>query len=318
MSIIINPNLNMSELYPENTPHPISPSNSDSEETTIINPYNFNNKLITQKEVTNLLTKYDIHLEPNNLDLYQNAFIHKSYTKKNPDHFENDVEIAEKPEGAIELFDYDNERLEFLGDSVVNIIAAKYLYERYSDQNEGFMTRMRTKLVNGVTLGKFAKELGFGNYIIISRHIEDKCEGRTSENILEDSFEAFFGALFLDFNEIVPEDTATIFENFYSGIGFQVCEKLYINIIEEKIDFANLVLYDTNYKDQILRYYQKAFGHPPKYKEVMVEGIGRDRIFTVGILDSEGEVLLEGTGKSKKKAEQDASRNALVHFGVIE
>lgn len=310
----------MSELYPESrspspSPQQVAQNSSSDEETTIINPYNFNNNLISQKDITNLLSTYDIHLEPNNLDLYQNAFIHKSYTKKNID--KEDVEVAEKPEGALELFDHDNERLEFLGDSVLNVISAKYLYERYPDQNEGFMTRLRTKLVNGATLGKFAKELDFGKFIIVSRHVEDKCEGRSSENILEDAFEAFFGALFLDFNEIVPEDTATIFENFYSGIGFQVCEKLFINIIEEKVDFADIILNDTNYKDQILRYYQATFSHPPKYKEIMVEGLGRDRVFTVGILDSDGEVLLQGTGKSKKKAEQDASRNALIHFGVL-
>lgn len=286
-------------------------------ETTIINPYNFNNNLITQKDITCILSKYDIHLEPNNLDLYQNAFIHKSYTKKNPKDFDNEIEIAEKPEGALELFDRDNERLEFLGDSVLNIIAAKYLYERYPTKNEGFMTRLRTKLVNGDTLGKHAKEMNFGKYLVISRHVEDKCEGRESIKILEDVFEAFFGALFLDFNEIIPENTNEIFQNFYSGIGYQVCEQLFINIIEEKIDFADLILNDTNYKDQILRYYQHTFGHPPKYKEIMVDGIGRDRIFTMGILDSKGDVLIQGSGKSKKKAEQDASKNALIHFNVI-
>jgi ribonuclease III len=294
-----------------------SVDNNLETETTIINPYNFNNVLITQKDITSILSKYDIHLEPNNLDLYQNAFVHKSYTKKNPDNYENDVEIADKPEGALELFNKDNERLEFLGDSVLNIIAAKYLFERYPNRNEGFMTRIRTKLVNGDTLGKHAKEMDFGKFVIISRHVEDKCNGRTSEKILEDVFEAFFGALLLDFNEIIPENTNAIFQNFYSGIGYQVCEQLFINIIEEKIDFADIILNDTNYKDQILRYYQHTFGHPPKYKEVMVDGIGRDRIFTMGILDSKGDVLIQGSGKSKKKAEQDASKNALIHFNVI-
>lgn len=292
-------------------------SNSDSQEITIINPYNFNNMLITQKDITSILSNYDIHLEPNNLDLYQNAFIHKSYTQKDPANYENEVEIADKPEGALELFDKDNERLEFLGDSVLNIIAAKYLFERFPNRNEGFMTRIRTKLVNGDTLGKHAKEMGLGKYIIISRHVEDKCNGRTSEKILEDVFEAFFGALFLDFNEIIPENTNNIFENFYSGIGYQVCEQLFINIIEEKIDFADIILNDTNYKDQILRYYQQHFSHPPKYKEIMVDGIGRDRIFTMGILDSNGEVLIQGSGKSKKKAEQEASKNALIYYNVI-
>lgn len=291
--------------------------NECGSEITIINPYNFNNVLITKKDITNILSKYDIHLEPNNLDLYQNAFVHKSYTKKNPDNYENDVEIAEKPEGALELFDKDNERLEFLGDSVLNIIAAKYLFERYPNKNEGFMTRIRTKLVNGNTLCNHAKEMELDKFVIISRHVEDKCNGRTSENILEDIFEAFFGALLLDFNEVIPENTNEIFQNFYSGIGYQVCEQLFINIIEEKIDFADIILNDTNYKDQILRYYQHTFGHPPKYKEIMVDGIGRDRVFTMGILTSDGDVLIQGSGKSKKKAEQEASKNALIHFNIL-
>jgi len=286
-------------------------------EITIINPYNFNNVLITRKDITSILSKYDIHLEPNNLDIYQNAFVHKSYTKKNPDDYENEVEIAKKPEGALELFKKDNERLEFLGDSVLNIVAAKYLFERYPNRNEGFMTRIRTKLVNGDILGKHAKEMDFGKFVIISRHVEDKCNGRTSEKILEDVFEAFFGALLLDFNEIIPENTNDIFQHFYSGIGYQVCEQLFINIIEEKIDFTDIIINDTNYKDQILRYYQHAFGHPPKYKEIMVNGIGRDRIFTMGVLDSKGDVLIQGSGKSKKKAEQDASKNALIHLNVL-
>jgi ribonuclease III len=312
----------MSEFYPESSPNSSpnsSPLNSDNEESdvTIINPYNFNNKMISTKDITNILSKFDIHLEPNNLDLYQNSFIHKSYTKKDPNNYPNEVEIAERPEGAIELFDYDNERLEFLGDSVLSAITAKYLYERYSDQNEGFLTRMRTKLVNGTTLGKFAKGLNFGELVIISRHVEDKCDGRNSENILEDVFEAFFGALFLDFNEIVPEDSNSIFENFYSGIGFQVCEQLFVNLIEDTIDFTDLILNDTNYKDQLLRYFQQEFGHPPKYKGIMVEGVSKDRVFTVGVLDSDGEVIIQGSGKSKKKAEQDASKNALIHFNKI-
>ena len=101
----------MSELYISPSPSPSPPisnstspsnesnndsndSNSSLSETTIINPYNFNNNLISRKDITKLLSKYDIHLEPNNLDLYQNAFIHKSYTKKNPDHFQNDVKIC--------------------------------------------------------------------------------------------------------------------------------------------------------------------------------------------------------------------------------
>ena len=89
----------------------------DSAVKVIVNPYNFNNKLITEDDVKKILLSYDINHDINDLSIYQKAFIHKSYSKKNPLDIGEDVTIADKPEGALELFDYDNEVLEFLGDS---------------------------------------------------------------------------------------------------------------------------------------------------------------------------------------------------------
>ena len=108
--------------------------------------------------------------------------------------------------------------LEFLGDSVLGVIVAKYLFDRFPEEHEGFLTKMRSKLVRGEMLGSLAKMLNFGEFLIISRHIEDKCDGRNAEAILEDCFEAFIGAMFLDFNET---DNYNLMENFYSGIGYQ-------------------------------------------------------------------------------------------------
>ena len=118
---------------------------SDSEIQEKKNPYNFNNKLLTLEFISTILNEFDIDEEPQNLNLYQNAFIHKSYsTTKNPLD-----EIVDKPEGALELMNVDNERLEFLGDSVLGFVVAKYIYERFETENEGFLTRIKTKLVNG-------------------------------------------------------------------------------------------------------------------------------------------------------------------------
>ena len=194
------------------------------------------------------------------MDLYQNAFIHKSYCKEKLLALDPNTELVQKPGVLYPLMDVDNERLEFLGDSVLSPITAKYLYERYPDQNEGFMTKMRSRLVMCDTLGYFAKELGFAEYLIVSRHIEDMCNGRETTH-LEDAFEAFFDAVFLDFNNLPNEsklhrEYATVFNNFYSGIGFQVCEELPTNIFEELVDFGELILKDINYKDQIARYFQ--------------------------------------------------------------
>ena len=289
-------------------------SGSEDEGPTVVNPYNFNNSLLKPSDINNLLSKYDIDLEINDLSKYQLSFIHKSYTKKNPEDYGEDVIIAEKPEGALELFDEQNERLEFLGDSVIGLIIGKYLYERYSTENEGFMTRMKTKLVNTDALAYFAKELGFGKFMIISRHVEDKCSGRESSKILEDAFESFIGAMFLDFNEIELEGDY----DFYSGLGFQVCETFIINLIEDKVDFADLIINDYNYKDQLLRYFQQAFHKTPKYKEILSEGPSHDKKFIMAVLDEEGDILAEAEGKSKKKAEQLASKKALIKYGVID
>ncbi len=289
-------------------------SSGEENEEVIINPYNFNNQLISQNDVEKILMSFDIDLCINDITLYQKAFIHKSYTKKDMEKFDDNVSMAEKPEGALELFDESYERLEFLGDAVINLIIGKYLYERYSTEDEGFMTRMRTKLVNGATLCHFAKELNFGKFVIISRHVEDKCNGRTSLKILEDSFEAFFGAMLLDFNEIECNSNF----DFYSGYGFNVCENFLINLIEEKVDFSKLILNDYNYKDQLLRYFQQTFHYSPKYSLILSEGPPNDRKFTVGVIDNEGNILAEGKGKSKKKAEQKASLNTLIKFKVLD
>jgi ribonuclease III len=282
---------------------------SDSEIQEKKNPYNFNNKLLTLDFISTILNEFDIDEDPKNLNLYQNAFIHKSYsTTKNPLD-----EIVDKPEGALELMDVDNERLEFLGDSVLGFVVAKYIYERFETENEGFLTRIKTKLVNGEALSYFSRELGFGEYILMSRFVEDKCSGRKSVKILEDVFESFIGALYLDFNETEIKNY-----DFYSGIGFHVCEKFLINLIESKVDFSDLIKNDYNYKDQLLRYFQKEYHQYPKYKLVSSEQLEGEKLFIVAVVDLEDTVISEGHGSSKKKAEQNASKLSLIKLGVIE
>jgi len=291
-------------------------SADEADEITIINPYNFNNKLVTNDFLNSTLKVFGVDLEITNLDLYQQAFTHKSYCEKNDDEIAEGCEMAEKPEGALPLMCGQNERLEFLGDSVISTTVAKYLFERFPDQNEGFMTRMRTKLVRAEALCERAKDLGLGEWLLMSRHVEDKCNGRTSLKLLEDCFEAFIGAMFLDFNEVIADDL--MFEKFNSGVGFQVCETFLVNLIEERVDFSELLLKDTNYKDQLLRYFQQKEKYHPKYKEISVDGLGQDRVYTIGVLDSDGNVIVEGLGSSKKKAEQNASHRALIYLNVLE
>ena len=177
--------------------------------------------------------------------------------------------------------------------------------ERFPDENEGFLTKMRSKLVNQDMLAELARKLNFGEFLIISRHIEDKCNGRDSNPVLEDAFEAFIGAMFLDFNET---DNYNLMENYYSGIGFQICEKFIVHFIEDKVDFANLIIKNTNYKQQIMHYFKEKFSQLPRYGEISVEGTLNEKIYTMCIFDVEGNIWEKGTGPSKKKAEQNTPK----------
>jgi ribonuclease III len=289
---------------------------SDSNDIkVIVNPYNFNNKLLTENDVYNILRKYDIQGNIYSMKYYQFSFIHSSYTKKAPSEIGENVVLANKPEGALELMDDDYERLEFLGDAVVSVVVAKYLFERFPDENEGFLTKMRTKLVNGEMLGFLANKLGFGEFAIMSRHIEDKCKGRTSQHILEDMFEAFVGAMFLDFNEI---DNYNLLDNFYSGIGFQICEKFIIHVIEEFVDFSELILKNNNYKEMLTKYFNEKYETSINFSDPTVEGGLNDRLYTVDVLDDKNMVMGTGVGKSKKKAEQYACKDTLINLKIIE
>jgi ribonuclease-3 len=275
------------------------------------NPYNFNNKLITKEFIESVINNYDIY-NINNLEIYQQAFTHKSYSiSKN-----NVNEIVDKPEGALDLQKNDLERIEFLGDSVLGLVIAKYLFERFPQQNEGFLTKLKTKLVNGEALAYFSKELGFGEYILMSRHIEDKCNGRNSTNILEDVLEAFIGALFLDFNTI-EIGKCNHNSDFYSGIGFQMCEMFIINLIEEKVNFEELINNDTNYKDQLSKYYHSNYQISVTYKHILCESDGNQKKFVVDAIGQNNKSISRGEGKTKKKAEQNASRNALIDLGIL-
>ena len=272
------------------------------------NPYNFNNKLLTNEFIISIFKKYGIHYKLNDLNKYQNAFIHKSYsiTKNNLE------DIVPKPEGALDLMKVDNERLEFLGDSILSFVVAKYLYERYPKQNEGFLTKLRTKLVNGEALSYFSQELGLGEYIIMSRYIEDKCNGRKSSNILEDVFESLIGSIYLDFNETEIKGF-----DLHSGLGIHICEIFIINLIEDKVDFEELIKNDTNFKEQLYRHFQQKYKKVPSFNHISCSSEGNKKNFKVEVLDINGNKISEGEGKTKKKAEQNGCKNALINLKII-
>ena len=288
----------------------------------VVNPYNYNNQFISDREIAILFKRFDIHFEPMNIKLYHQAFTHKSYTNKKLEDLEEGTVIQERPEGAMPLQDGDNERLEFLGDSVLSPVVAKYLFERFPDQDEGFMTRIRSKLVCGDMLGKLAKELGFGKWLVMSRHIEDVCFGRQSIKLLEDCFEAFVGAMYLDFNNPSGpnknqlKDYRHLEDDYYSGIGFHICEQFFINLIEEQVDFVELIRQNTNYKEQLSRLFQDKWGEYPIYEMISMEELPGGKEFTMGVYDPEGNCLAQSTNSIKKKAEQQAACIAIDQWNT--
>jgi len=275
--------------------------------------YNDNNTLINNDNLIKIFKKGGIDRKPMSVKIYQQSFIHKSYVKKKNYNNKKSMEYDICPSNCLNLFDNSNERLEFLGDSIIDSVVVSYLYRRFEDQDEGFMTKLKTRLVKTDALASFSNYIGLSEHLIISKHVEDKCDGRINPRILEDLFEAFIGAMFLDFSEMkIKELNSLIY-----GPGYSICETFIINLLEGRVDFETLILNDENYKDILLRNYQQLYGLTPKYIELQSEGPAHQRTFTMGVLNDKGEIIGKGNERSKKKAEQAASKQALEYLNIM-
>lgn len=207
-----------------------------------------------------------------NQSLFLQAFTHRSYLN----------EIKDKTES--------NERLEFLGDSILSFVVSEYLYTNYPQFKEGALTNLRSLLVNTKSLANSAAQLEFGKLLKLSKG-EEESKGRENQSLLADSFEAFVGALFLD-----------------KGI------KSTSKFIEKTLLIKTKDLVQKNvFKDpkSLLQEHVQAQKQPsPTYKVLSEEGPAHAKLFTVGVFVAntlEG----QGTGKSKQEAEGNAARAAL-------
>jgi ribonuclease-3 len=257
-------------------------------------PYNPRNNLIGADQLVGILKLYGVDQPHRDLNLYRKSFVHKSYcTRKNENFVDGNVNC---PKGCLPLQEESNERLEFLGDSILNMVIADYLFERYPDENEGFLTRMRTKLVNGKMLAHLSGLVGLDKYVLISKQIEDN-EGRKNLNILEDCFEAFIAAVYLDYGEM----------------GFMMAKTWIIGVVEEYLDFSDLIKQNHNYKDLLLKYFQQNFGYSPKFYEMNVDTnpVNNAKIYTICVKDDKGAVLSVAKAANKKDGENMAAREAL-------
>ena len=180
----------------------------------------------------------------------------------------NDVIIADRPGNCLRLKTKSNERLEFLGDGVLECITKYYLYRRFPKEDEGFMTEKKIALVKNESIGRMAYEMGLNNWYIISKNAEEK-KTRTNLKKLGCLFEAFLGALFLDFNKITIKDEKDWFKNvFVTGPGFQIAQIFVESIFEKHVNWMELLEKNDNYKNLLQVMLQKAFQVTPIYKEI--------------------------------------------------
>lgn len=271
--------------------------------------YNSNNKNLNLQFVNNILQKY-CGKKTNNLQIYQKALIHKSYMKdnitKDEQHFaekesinKEEIECKLKENKLIELSTESYERLEWYGDSILKYIVTKYILKRFPDKEFEFLTDIRSKLTNSYTLANLGKCLKLDKLMIISLH-EEKINSRNNPNYIEDITEAFIGAIALD-------------------LGEKITNEFVINLYETNINFSEKINSEKNYKHLLQKLYQTKKWNYPIYKQISTENIKVNKtysynLYTIGVYDNNDQIIGIGKGKSKKIAEQNASKEALKLF----
>jgi len=242
---------------------------SKEDEDLVFDPYNPKNIEITLDQVNSILKEYGLPSKVHNLNLYKRAFVHKSYVKRpHLENVENGVIIVDKPNDCMKLKTKSNERLEFLGDGVLECITKYYLYRRFPKANEGFMTEKKIALVKNESIGKLAYEMGLNKWYIMSKNAEEK-KTRTNLKKLGCLFESFLGALFLDFNKISISDNDEWFDKFFvTGPGFQMAQIFVESIYEKHVNWTDLIKNDDNYKNILQVKIQKEFKKTPTYMEI--------------------------------------------------
>jgi ribonuclease III len=183
-----------------------------------------------------------------------------------------------------------NERLEFLGDSILNMVVGEFLFEIYPNADEGSLTKIRSRLVNRKALATYGQELNLWELILLSPSVAQSLE-KGSDTVLADCFEAIVGALYLD-------------------AGIVTIKKFIRKIILSSAQLKIASTIDQNYKSLLLEYSQAVGNGIPRYTIIKAEGPDHDRLFTIEVRVN-NELYGIGTGKNKKEAEQSAAEEAI-------
>jgi len=230
-------------------------------------------------ELDSRFTEFEqkIGIKFNDIDILKQAFTHRSYLNENKDY--------KLPH---------NERLEFLGDAVLELVVTRYLFDEFPKRPEGELTAIRASLVNTQSISKAADRMGANDYLLLSKG-ESKDMGRARQYILANTFESIIGAIYLDQGYDVARDFIE------DKLLFTLKE-----IMEGDLWQDSKSLFQENAQDHT--------GNTPHYKTLKQEGPDHAKKFTVGVYVGE-ELVAEGEGHSKQEAEQVAARNALDKKG---
>ncbi len=279
---------------------------------------NVRNKLITKEFVETLVNKYmpnGRRITVNDLSVFQKAFIHKDLCSDR-NNFNDPADedcVMSVTSGPLSFKrGGSNETLEFLGDSVVSLVVAEFLFDKFQNKDEGFLTRIRSKMVRKEKMAHYADQLHFREYLLLSSHLE-RIGSRDNPRLMEDIFESFIGSLYKDQN-------------------FQVCKSFITGVINEYVDLNELITVNDNFKDSLLRYFQSQKWGFPVYSSVNLSAnkkngfeiviklkkdlIGSSIKLQVAHDDKDSFVVGYGKAPTKKQAEQLASKDALIRLGV--
>jgi len=233
--------------------------------------------LLQKSKITRSVLCKMFDTEVNDMRPYCMAFVHRSMQKS---------------------LGMSQERLEYLGDSIINLIVAELLYEKFPDCNEGELTKMRTRIVKGDTLSAFAKALSLDNYVIMSNNAQSlkRINKQSFKRVCEDTFEALIGALYVD-------------------KGMHVCQLFIMKLLNQQLDI-NELFQDDNYKEMLNKMVHQMYGNKPTYEVQTLQGPAHQRTFTTVVKVNGVEQGL-GVAQSKKSAEMAAAKNAIGAISQI-
>jgi dsRNA-specific ribonuclease len=278
---------------------------------------NEKNIKINDKYLNEILKKYGMKNKIKYHENYQIAMTHISYLdkitlKEKTAMLLKDISPIsdEDKKNVMHLQKEDYGRLGHLGNSVTRLALTEYLCQRYKSKDQGFLTKLRTKIERAETLSELASILKLNKYAIIARNMEQNNARIDDISLMKGIFEAFIGALSL--------------ENTYDD-----CKKFIIELFEKELDFAELMNQDDNYKEKLMQYFHKMKWKEPQYfenksdsdsdsdSETKTDRENQIREFTIYIKNNEGKILGVGSGNTKNKAEQNAAHDALIKMKIL-